>query len=592
MVIRLSFVILIAIVLGYGYSVKAQESPCQDLIWADEFEADGAPDAQKWDYDLGGGGWGNNELQTYTNKRTNSWVKDGRLYLKALKTDGNWTSARLVTRGKGDWLYGRIEVRAKLPMGKGTWPAIWMLPTDWEYGGWPASGEIDIMEHVGYDPGVVHGTIHTEAYNHSIGTQKGASIGVEDAMANFHVYAIEWDEDLIRWYVDDVLYFSFNNEHRTYKEWPFDQRFHLLLNIAVGGNWGGAEGIDPGLTEVLMEVDYVRVYGKQLPTPVIQGKAVLRPGDEATFRVGQLSGAVYDWSWPDGVEPIEGEGTHEVKVRWGNDSGEVGVELRTSCNAMKASPVWVDVIHQPEGNQLEIDPVDEANQLLWEALAGTGNTLNLTAEDDVLRGVFEVNAPSENPHVDYLFEGLMDLTAHAEIAFDLQVDADNPPSNMRFDLVDVNGQVNAAGLFKLDVFESDGEFHSYSHVFDPGADHSFLLDQIAQIRVYFNYGIFGKKGSGQFQLKNLRLQVANSTTAPEWKEQQAWKIYPNPATDWVILDSEEDIQKIEVFSSAGVRVKTFQPASVRSFQFQVNDFTAGVYLISLNQRFTKVLSVQ
>ncbi len=241
MVIRLFFVILIAIVLGYGYPVKAQESPCQDLIWADEFEADGAPDAQKWDYDLGGGGWGNNELQTYTNKRTNSWVKDGCLYLKALKTDGNWTSARLVTRGKGDWLYGRIEVRAKLPMGKGTWPAIWMLPTDWKYGGWPASGEIDIMEHVGYDLGVVHGTIHTEAYNHSIGTQKGASIDVEDAMANFHVYAIEWDEDLIRWYVDDVLYFSFNNEHRTNKEWPFDHRFHLLLNITVGGNWGGAD---------------------------------------------------------------------------------------------------------------------------------------------------------------------------------------------------------------------------------------------------------------------------------------------------------------------------------------------------------------
>ncbi len=232
------------------------------LVWSDEFNEAGAPDENKWGYDIGGGGWGNQELQNYTNSSTNSFVKDGKLTIKAVKQNGTWTSARLVTKGKGDWLHGRIEVKAKLPAGKGTWPAIWMLPTDWVYGGWPKSGEIDIMEHVGYEMGKVHGTIHTEAYNHSIGTQLGGSIEVDKADSEFHVYAIEWTENEIIWYVDRKEYYRVNNPNKTYKEWPFDKRFHLILNIAIGGSWGGAQGIDSNLEEATMEVDYVRVYKK------------------------------------------------------------------------------------------------------------------------------------------------------------------------------------------------------------------------------------------------------------------------------------------------------------------------------------------
>ncbi|HKK09642.1 MAG TPA: glycoside hydrolase family 16 protein, partial [Bacteroidales bacterium] len=167
--------------------LMAQDS-CEYLVWSDEFNKEGAPNPEKWGYDVGGHGWGNNELQNYTDSRANSFVQDGKLTIKAVKSNESWTSARLVTKGKGDWLYGRIEVKAKLPEGRGTWPAIWMLPTDWAYGGWPSSGEIDIMEHVGYEMGKVHGTIHTEAYNHSIGTQKGGSIEVENVATQFHVY--------------------------------------------------------------------------------------------------------------------------------------------------------------------------------------------------------------------------------------------------------------------------------------------------------------------------------------------------------------------------------------------------------------------
>ena len=137
-----------------------------------------------------------------------------------------------------------------------------MLSTDWEYGGWPESGEIDIMEHVGYDPNVVHGSIHTKAYNHTIGTQKTAKLPISTATTEFHKYAIEWFEDHIDFYIDSIKYLTFNNENKGWAYWPFDKRFHLILNLAVGGTWGGAQGIDPSAFPASMEIDYVRVYKK------------------------------------------------------------------------------------------------------------------------------------------------------------------------------------------------------------------------------------------------------------------------------------------------------------------------------------------
>lgn len=232
--------------------------------WADEFDYEGLPDAEKWGYDVGGSGWGNNELQYYTEARAeNVNVADGYLTITARKEDyqgSEYTSARLVSRGKGDFLYGRFEVRAKAAEGLGTWPAAWMLPTDWAYGDWPKSGEIDILEHVGYDPDMVHISVHTEDYNHGIGTQKTAFRRIQNAMTEFHTYRIDWTPEYIRGYVDDVQLFSFQNEGNGYKSWPFDKRFHWLLNLAVGGNWGGQKGIDEEAFPATYQIDYVRVY--------------------------------------------------------------------------------------------------------------------------------------------------------------------------------------------------------------------------------------------------------------------------------------------------------------------------------------------
>lgn len=239
------------------------------LVWNDEFNGTEI-DLNKWGYEVNGNGGGNNEMQYYTARSENSYTKDGKLFIvakieKFTGSDGtrDFTSARLRTLNKGDWKYGRIEVSAKIPSGKGTWPAIWMLSSDWEYGGWPASGEIDIMEHVGYDPNVIHGSIHTNAYYHKIGTQKSGTLKIPTAITEFHQYAIEWFEDHIDFFIDNGKYFSFTNENKGWEVWPFDKRFHLILNLAVGGDWGGVQGIDTDAFPAAMEVDYVRVYQKE-----------------------------------------------------------------------------------------------------------------------------------------------------------------------------------------------------------------------------------------------------------------------------------------------------------------------------------------
>ena len=240
----------------------AQVPPGYKLVWQDEFNYSGAPDRDKWGYSLGGNGWGNGEAQFYTDKRTNSYVDKGILTIKARNENGLWTSARIKTQYKADWTYGYFEIRARLPKGVGTWPAIWMLPTFDAYGGWPRSGEIDIMEHVGFDPDVVHTTVHTLAYNHKNGTQKNHHEKISGATDGFHIYAILWDENAIQWFIDGKPFFKFINEQKTSAEWPFDKPFYLIINLAMGGSWGGQKGIDPKLKEAQLEVDYVRVYQK------------------------------------------------------------------------------------------------------------------------------------------------------------------------------------------------------------------------------------------------------------------------------------------------------------------------------------------
>jgi beta-glucanase (GH16 family) len=248
------------------------------LIWSDEFNTPGAPDPAKWGYESGF--VRNEENQFYTEgRRENARVEKGVLVLEARKErwpnpqhqsgakdwrqsrrETAYTSASVTTQGKAEWTYGRVEVRAKLPTGRGLWPAIWLLGASCPAVGWPLCGEIDIMENVGYDPDVIHANIHTQAYNHVQKTNKGGKITVPAPWRDFHVYAVDWTPERMEFSVDGKVYFRFLNERKGAEVWPFDKPHYLILNIAVGGAWGATKGIDDTVFPQRMEIDWVRVY--------------------------------------------------------------------------------------------------------------------------------------------------------------------------------------------------------------------------------------------------------------------------------------------------------------------------------------------
>lgn len=237
------------------------------LVWADEFESD-TLDLTAWSYDIGDGcpslcGWGNNELEYYTSSSENSYLADGNLVIEAKPENimnAHYSSAKLTTKDKQSFKYGRIDIRAKMPTGQGIWPAIWMLPTENIYGGWPASGEIDIVELVGHEPDKVHGTVHfgpPVGYSQSSGGFASLSSG--EFADRFHVFSIIWAEDSIQWLVDDVLYHSITSASTGMNTYPFNEEFYLIMNVAVGGTWPGAPGTQTVFPQT-MRVDYVRFF--------------------------------------------------------------------------------------------------------------------------------------------------------------------------------------------------------------------------------------------------------------------------------------------------------------------------------------------
>lgn len=247
-----------------------------ELVFADEFDGEGMPDPDKWAYDThrNAEGWYNNELQYYADARPeNVRVEGGNLIIEARRETldarafgdyggQEYTSTRLYTQGKAAWTYGFYEIRAKLPCQRGTWPAIWMLPEDPDVV-WPEGGEIDIMEHVGYDPGVIHHSVHTKAFNFGRGTQKTTQYNLPTACEKFHRYQLLWTPDMLLFGLDDEPKFAFRKTRSGQSRWPFDEPMHLLLNIAIGGDWGGRKGVDDDALPARMEIDHVRVYQRR-----------------------------------------------------------------------------------------------------------------------------------------------------------------------------------------------------------------------------------------------------------------------------------------------------------------------------------------
>jgi beta-glucanase (GH16 family) len=239
------------------------------LIWSDEFENSQMPDTSKWAYNIGDWGWGNNELQYYTaSESANARIEDGSLIIQAHKNpeDGSWTSARLTTQGKAAFLYGKVVFKAKVPTDRGVWAAGWLLGDDYlDEISWPYCGEIDVLECVGYEiddetgDGRNHASCHTPAFYFKKGNQITASTPVQNMHETWHTYSIEWYPDVVHAFVDDIHYYTYDKTADTL-EWPFFKPQNIIINLAIGGGWGGAKGLDPDMQSPKLEIDYIRVY--------------------------------------------------------------------------------------------------------------------------------------------------------------------------------------------------------------------------------------------------------------------------------------------------------------------------------------------
>ena len=249
----------------------AEESPYYSpegysLVWHDEFDKGSELNADDWVHEVQNSGWVNHELQNYVNHKTPDGrlvteVRDGKLRITALKENGKIYSGRVYAKRNTGWKYGYIEASIKLPKGKGTWPAFWMMPVNFK--SWPADGEIDIMEEVGYHPDYVSSSLHANAHVHSNNTQVTHEMRCEGAEGEFHTYAMEWTAQNITTYVDGKVQLSYNNRGLGRDDWPYDDPFYIIFNLAWGGDWGGAQGVDESVLPVTMEVDYVRVFQKK-----------------------------------------------------------------------------------------------------------------------------------------------------------------------------------------------------------------------------------------------------------------------------------------------------------------------------------------
>jgi beta-glucanase (GH16 family) len=498
------------------FTSSGQDNPYIQLRWADEFDYQGPPNPAFWTYDLGTGqnGWGNREVQNYTNDLKNVRVENGKLIIEARKENNNWTSGRIKTQGKINFQYGKVEFRAKIPAGSGTWPALWMLGENITQVGWPNCGEIDVMEHVGRQPGIIHGSIHNQA---SYGaTQYTQSINIPDYSTSFHNYAVTWSPEKIVFSINDDIFYTYAPTTKTVNNWPFDQPFFLIINIAMGGNFGSdpqyetgglKNGIDPALTSAIMEVEYVRVYGP-FDRLDITGPAYLdKNAQNVKFEASLVIGASYEWNFPDGVEIIKNEG-NVVYVNWGGSGGKVSVTMTHENEVFLAEM----------GTELRINPslrydVD-INASKWAVPAEFSELFAIEELENGTKINFNVQNPSANPYLILNLPAPVNMQEFNKLAF--AISSENAPTTLRVDLLDING-TSSGNLdpFKFEPMNQDGVSHQYVHYYENVFPNVSMDNKsIFSFRMYVNYGAFATPGSGNFVVHSAYTDLPTDAGPP------------------------------------------------------------------------------
>ena len=414
-------------IAGLVMTTAAQAQQCPSIVWQDEFSGSSL-DTSKWEPMIGDGctygvcGWGNNELEYY--QAENATVSGGTLKIEAREQrvrGKKYTSARLRTLNRGDFTFGRMEARIKIPTGQGLWPAFWMLSTDEVYGGWPQSGEIDIMENIGSEPATVHGTIHFgQPYPNNQSTGASTKLSFDPAATevfadDFHTFAVEREQNVIRWYVDDVLYSTKTTADTDPQTWPFNERFHFLLNVAVGGNWPGSPDASTVFPQT-MEVDYVRVYDGG--SPYLTGDRVASNQEAGvTYSVANTTGSSsYAWSVPSGATIASGQGTSQITVDWGNAGGDVTVDVTDACGSRQlAIEVFVEPAYVPDVVfENYDDPANITPSVFTGTLVEIANPDSSGINPSTLSGEYTRNAAEQYDVMAYSTSAVPDAGAYTD----------------------------------------------------------------------------------------------------------------------------------------------------------------------------------
>lgn len=576
------------------FQVNAQ---CPALIWADEF--DGATlDLTKWTPQIGDGcdinlcGWGNNELEYY--RAENAVVSDGTLKIIAKRENfgnRNYTSARLRTINKGDWTYGRFEARMKLPTAQGMWPAFWMLPTDEAYGGWPRSGEMDIMELVGKEPDRAHGTIHYGnpwPNNSSQGTAYQLNSGIFSD--DFHTFAIEWEAGTIRWYVDDYLFSTKNTADVAPLLWPFDKRFHFLLNLAVGGNWPGNPNGSTTFPQT-MEVDYVRVYNGKFPH--ISGKRkVANQAQNEMYTLNNVpAGSTITWSAPAGASIAAGQGTNSVTVNWGNASGNLIANISNGCyNRQINLNVWVEAALARELSFENFDQnplitlVSSSGTLTQDVANPAANAVNSSA----LCGRYVRNGSQQYDVLQYSTAAIPNAAAYFSGQKKFYIDIyTNAPPNTLILLQLENSNTAAPANYptgrhsRYQAFTTvQNEWHRLTFAPLDQPDASTPTSSVNRMVFLFASNSFTNY---TFYWDNFDGYAPNTTPVRTITASNTLHVFPNPTSDMININnqSSETFTSFMIYDLKGNQIFKYHKRvdSNHTAELPLPDMPAGVYVL-------------
>ncbi len=596
------------------FTMTYANAQCPSLVWADEFDGT-TLDLTKWTPQIGDGcdinlcGWGNNELEYY--RAENAVVSNGTLKIIAKSErfgNRNYTSARLRSINKGDWTYGRFEARMKLPTAQGMWPAFWMLPTDEAYGGWPRSGEIDIMELVGKEPDRSHGTIHYgNPWPNNLSQSAAYQLNSGAFNDDFHTFAIEWEAGVIRWYVDDYLFLTKVTSDLAPFTWPFDKRFHFLLNLAVGGNWPGNPNGGTTFPQT-MEIDYVRVYNGKFPH--ITGKRkVANQAQNETYTLNNVpAGSSITWSVPGGATIAAGQGTSSVSVNWGNTSGNLVANISNGCyNRQITLNVGVEAALAKE---LSFENFDQNPLITFVSSSGTliqdiANPAANVVNGSALCGRYVRNGSQQYDVLQYTTAAIPNAAAYfsGQKKFYMDVYTNAPPNTLILLQLENSNTAAPANYptgrhSRYQAFTSvQNEWHRL--VFAPldQPDANTPASSVNRIVFLFASNTFN---NSTFYWDNFDSYAPSTTPVRNIAALNVLNVFPNPVSDRLTMtnQSSETFTSFIIYDLKGNKIAQYYKTlnANDTAELPLSDVSAGVYVLrsiaatgeSYVQRFVKM----